>query len=171
VIVSPLIPKNLIDHRVYEHSSVLATLISRFHLDPLTPRTSSSRNFKHLVTLNAPREDAPMTLPDPMAGVMARSIKLSVADTVAERPNAPLDMDDGPTELIADVVNSGLVQHLEVTPESEHPAIRARVKSLKTHGDALAYLKEVAVLVKQTRQKVGVRRSATVRRHAEVVTH
>src|SRR5262245_27103464 len=119
VIVSPLIPKNLLDHRVYEHSSVLATLISRFHLDPLTPRTSSSRNFKHLVTLNAPREDAPMTLPDPMAGVMARSIKLSVADTVAERPNAPLDMHDGPTELIADVVNSGLVQHLQVTPESE----------------------------------------------------
>jgi hypothetical protein len=110
-----------------------------------------------------------MTLPDPMAGVMARSIKLRVADTVAEKPNASLDDDD--EGLISDVVASGLVQHLEVTPESEHPAIRARVKSLKTHDDALAYLKEVAALVEQTRQKAGVRRSATVRRHVGVVTN
>jgi phospholipase C len=167
VIVSPLIPKNLIDHRVYEHSSVIATLINLFHLDPLTPRTSSSRDFTRLVTLDVPRE-TPMTLPDPMAGIMARSIKLTVADTVAEKPDAPLE--DDPTGLIAVVVISGLVQHLEVTPNSEHPAIRERVKSLRTHGDALAYLKEVDVLVKQARRKAGVRRSATVRRHAGVVT-
>jgi phospholipase C len=168
VIASPLIPKNLIDHRVYEHSSVIATLINLFNLGPLTPRTSSSSDFKHLVMLSVPREDALITLPDPMAGIMARSIKLTVADTVAEKPNAPLE--DDPTGMIADVVHSGLVQHLEVTPASEHPAIRERVKSLRTHGDALAYLKEVAVLVKQARQKAGVRRSATVRRHAGVVT-
>jgi phospholipase C len=168
VIVSPLIPKNLIDHRVYEHSSVISTLIKLFNLEPLTPRTSSSSDFKHLVRLEVPRE-TPMTLPDPMAGIMARSIKLTVADTVAEKPDALLD--DDPTGLIADVVGSGLVQHLEVTPASEHPAIRERVKSLKTHGDALAYLKEVDALVKQTRQKAGVRRTATVRRHAGVVMH
>jgi hypothetical protein len=100
---------------------------------------------------------------------MARSIKFTIADSVAEKPNAPLT--DDPTGLIAGVVNSGLVQHLEVTPQSEHPAVRARVKSLKTHGDALAYLKEVAVLVKQARQKAGVRRSATVRRHAGAAPH
>ena len=168
VIVSPLIPRNLIDHRVYEHSSIIATVISRFRLDPLTPRTSSSRNFKQLVTLDVPRE-TPMTLPDPMAGVMARSIKLTVADTVAEKPNAPLE--DDPTGLIAGVVSSGLAQHLEVTPATEHPAIRERVKSLRTHGDALAYLKQVAVLVKEARQKAGVQRSATVRPHPEVVMH
>jgi phospholipase C len=167
VIVSPLIPKNLIDHRVYEHSSVISTLIRRFRLGQLTPRTSSSRDFRSLVTLDAPRQ-TPMTLPDPMAGIMARSIKLTVADTEAEKPDAPLD--DDPTGLIASVVGSGLVQHLEVTPTSEHPAIRERVKALRTHHDALEYLKEVAALVKQARQKAGVRRSATVRHHAGVVT-
>jgi phospholipase C len=168
VIVSPRIPKNLIDHHVYEHSSLIATLINLFHLDRLTPRTSSSRPFQHLVTLDVPRE-TPMTLPNPMAGVMARSLKLTVADTEAEKPNAPLE--DDPDGLITDVVMSGLAQHLEVTPASEHLAIRQRVKSLRTHDDALAYLQEVAVLVKQARQKAGVRRSATVRRQTEVVTH
>jgi phospholipase C len=177
VVVSPLIAKNLIDHRVYEHSSIIATLINRFHLDrpdwgrehaSLTPRTSSSRNLLSLVTLDAPRE-TPMTLPDPMAGVRSRTIKLTIANAVAEKPAAPLE--DDPTGLIAGTVNSGLVQHLEVTPESEHPAILARVKSLRTHGDALAYLKEVAVLVEQARLKAGVRRSAMVRRHAGVGPH
>ncbi|WP_426528828.1 alkaline phosphatase family protein [Bradyrhizobium sp. McL0615] len=162
VIVSPLIPKNLIDHRVYEHSSVIATLINLFNLEPLTPRTSSSSNFRHLVSLSVPRDDAPLTLPDPMAGMMTRSIKLTVADTVADKPNAPLE--DDPTGMIDEVVQSGLVQHIEVTPPSEHPAIRERVKSLRTHGDALEYLKEVADLVKLARQKAGVRRSPTVRR-------
>jgi phospholipase C len=177
VIVSPLIAKNLIDHRVYEHSSIIATLVNRFHLDrpasgrehaSLTPRTSSSRNLLPLVTLDVPRE-TPTTLPDPMAGVMSRTIKLTIADTVPEKPDARLE--DDPTGLIAATVNSGMVQHLEVTPESEHPAIVERVKSLRTHRDALAYLKEVDVLVKQARQKAGVGRSATVRRHGGVVTH
>jgi phospholipase C len=167
VIACPLVTKNLIDHRVYEHSSVIATLLNLFSLGSLTPRTSTSSDFKHLVTLDVGRADAPMTLPDPMAGVMARSIKLTIADTTAETPGAPLQ--DDPSGLILDAVASGLAQHLEVAPEAEHSAIRERVKSLKTHGDALAYLKEVAALVKKARAKAGVRRSATVRQLAGAI--
>lgn len=169
VIVSPLIPGNLIDHRIYEHSSVISTLIDLFNLGPLTARTSASSGFKHLASLDVPREDTPMTLPDPMGGVVARSMKLTVADAVAAKPEALVK--DDPTGSIAMVVRSGLAQHLEVTPVSEHAAIRERVKSLRTNGEALEYLKEVAVLVKQARQKAGVQQSATVRRHAGVVTH
>jgi len=65
IIVSPLIPRNLIDHRRYEHSSVVATLVRLFGLKELTMRSSRTSDVKHLARLDAPRPDAPMTLPDP----------------------------------------------------------------------------------------------------------
>jgi phospholipase C len=161
IIVSPLIPRNQIDHRQYEHSSVISTLIDLFHLDPLTARSSASSGLKHLATLAAPRTDAPMTLPDPMRRTVARMVKIPFSDRVAEKPNAPLS--DDPHGTLALAVRSGLAQHLEVTPPPEHEAIRARVKALRTRAEALQYLKNVAALVKHARAEAGVRRSATVR--------
>jgi phospholipase C len=38
VVISPLIPANLIDHRVYDHSSLLATVEDLFGLPTLTER-------------------------------------------------------------------------------------------------------------------------------------
>src|SRR5262249_47348693 len=38
VVISPLIPKNIVDHRVYDHASVLATIEHAFGLSPLTER-------------------------------------------------------------------------------------------------------------------------------------
>lgn len=38
VIVSPLIPRNVIDHRLYDHTSIPASLEAVFGLDPLTKR-------------------------------------------------------------------------------------------------------------------------------------
>ena len=64
--------------------------------------------------------------------------------------------------MIAATIASGLAQHLEVAPPSEHEAIMARVNALRTHGEALEYLKEVHVLV-TAHERAGVRRSAAVR--------
>lgn len=167
IVVSPLIPRNLIDHRTYEHSSVIATLTSMFGLGGLTPRTATSSDLKHLAILDAPRQDTPLTLPDPMAGIMARTIKVRVADQVAERPAALLS--DDPTGSAAMVIRSALAQHLEVTPAAAHPAIFARVRALKTHAEALEYLKEVAALVQKARTAAGVRPSPVVRRREDLL--
>jgi phospholipase C len=163
IIVSPLIPRNQVDHRQYEHSSVISTLIDLFHLDPLTARSSSSSGLKHLATLDAPRTDAPMTLPDPMGGTVARMVKIPFSDKIAENPNASLN--DDPHGTLSLAVRSGLAQHLEVAPPAEHEAIRAKVRALRTRGEALQYLKYVAALVRDARARAGVRRSATVRDH------
>src|SRR5262249_11322268 len=163
VIVSPRIPRNLIDHRTYEHSTVVSTVVRLFDLKELTARSSLTSDLKPLATLDVPRADAPMTLPDPMGGAVARVIKTPFEASVAGQPDRPLD--DDPTGMVAATVASGLAQHLEVAPPGEHEAIKARVNALRTHGEALAYLKEVYVLVNAARQRAGVRRSATVRVH------
>lgn len=163
VVVSPLIPRNRIDHRQYEHSSIISTLIDLFELDPLTKRSSASSGLKHLATLTTPRTDAPMTLPSAAAVPMARMVAVALSDTVAERPDASLN--DDPHGTLALAVRSALAQHLEIAPASEHPAIRARVEALQTRADALHYVKTVAAQVKAARAKAGVHRSAKVRDH------
>lgn len=64
VVVSPLIPQNLIDHRTYDHSSVPRTLESLLGLNPLTQRDTLANSVGELVTLANPRA-TPATLPAP----------------------------------------------------------------------------------------------------------
>ena len=104
-----------------------------------------------------------MTLPDPLGGAVARVVKTPFEESVAGQPDKPLE--DDPTGMVAATVASGLAQHLEVAPPSQHEAIVARVNALRTRGEALEYLKEVYVLVKAARQRAGVQRSASVRVH------
>ena len=161
VVVSPLIPKNVIDHRTYERCTVIATLTRLFDLKTLTRRSAATSDIKHLASLEVPRTDAPMTLPDPTGGASARIIETPFEQVVAGHPGGPIDGEEA--GMIAATVASGLAQHLEVTPESEHAAILARVEGLTTQAEALAYLQEVHLLVHGARQRAGITRSATVR--------
>jgi phospholipase C len=164
VVVSPLIPKNVIDHRTYEHCTVIATLTRLFDLKTLTRRSAVTSHVKHLATLEVPRTDAPMTLPDPTGGASARVVKTPFEEAVADHPDGPIDGEEA--GMITATVASGLAQHLEVTPQAEHPAILARVEAMTTQGEALAYLQEVHVLVHGARERAGIARSATVRTRA-----
>jgi phospholipase C len=162
IIVSPLIPRNLIDHRIYEHSSIVATVARLFGLKQIG-RAPFASDLKPLATLDAPRSDAPMTLPSPMGAALARIVKTPFDRAVAKHPEKALE--DDPTGMMAATIRSAVAQHLEVAPPGEHEAIKARVEALRTQGEALEYLKEVDALVKATRAKAGVRRSASVRLH------
>ncbi len=62
VVVSPLIPKGTIDHRVYDHSSVPRTIEEVFGLPPLTNRDVAASSLTLLLSLSTPRTDAPTTL-------------------------------------------------------------------------------------------------------------
>lgn len=160
IIVSPLVPRNLIDHRVYEHSSIVTTAARLFGLTEIG-RSPFASDLKPLATLDAPRSDAPVTLPNPAGAALTRMVKTPFDRAEAKHPERELE--DDPTGLMAGTIRSGLAQHLEVTPPAEHDAIRARVGALRTQGEALDYLKEVHALVQAARQQAGVRRSARVR--------
>jgi len=63
VVISPLIPRGVVDHNVYDHTSVLATLERLFGLNPLTDRDAVANDLLHLLSLQQPRSDAPTVLP------------------------------------------------------------------------------------------------------------
>jgi phospholipase C len=64
IVCSPWIPRNVIDHRVYEHASVPASVERLWKLPAMTGRDAHARDLTSLLTLGAPRSDAPTTLPD-----------------------------------------------------------------------------------------------------------
>jgi phospholipase C len=129
VIVSPLIPRNLIDHRLYDHSSVLATIQALFGLPPLTRRDANARNLLPLASLAAPRA-TPERLPQPAA----------VPDAPAAAPDksGPADAGNVPAFLAA-----ALRSDLHLSPPHHHGGILARVKSLTTLAHADQYIQEV----------------------------
>ncbi len=81
IIVSPLIPKNTIDHTVYDHTSALATLEKLAGLDPLTGRDAAAKDFLHLFKLAQPRTDTPATLTGPALAMPFAAMATTPADT------------------------------------------------------------------------------------------
>ncbi len=66
LLVSPFIEKGRRDETVYEHASVPVTLKKLFNLPAfLTERDRAANTFESVLTLSAPRQDTPLTLPVP----------------------------------------------------------------------------------------------------------
>jgi phospholipase C len=153
VIVSPRIPKNLVDHRVYDHTSVLATVEKLFGLGALTARDAAARDLLPLVTLETPRPDAPLTLPDPavsgVGGCPPVSLFDPLASTVASaaslagkagvaRPEAQLT----PGNLVG-TLHAALRRELaSVSPELRENVL-AQVGAIQTRGQAADFLEQV----------------------------
>lgn len=151
IVVSPLIDKNLIDHRLYDHSSVPKTLEEMFGLAAMTERDKAAASLASLITLSKPRTDTPLTLPK-VAGPSLLGIVEEKAGELGEAMAARFEdtVNDG---TLPGVIHSALRQDLEISaPEAREP-ILARARSIHTRGEAMKYLGEV-------RQKIDVARAA-----------
>jgi len=144
IVISPLIPRNLIDHRLYDHSSIPKTLEHVFTLNSMTGRDATANSLTALVTLSSARQDAPVTLPSPAnsgAGV-ARALDMALAPAgVALTVSRPADtVNQGSLPAI---LQSALHQDLAVSPPEQRAAILERVRSIHTREQARAYMQEV----------------------------
>jgi phospholipase C len=156
VVISPLVPKNLIDHRVYDHSSIPATVERTFKLPALTKRDAAANGLNMLVSLKTARTDTPMTVPSPAAEAMARVMAhLVVGAHPVVRPDAPVNEGNLPA-----ILASAMRQDILTSKPAQRQAIVARMKSIQTRADALQYMKEVQQKVREERQKAPARRAA-----------
>lgn len=145
VVVSPLTGAGLVDHTVYDHSSVLATLEWLFGLNPLTKRDATAFNLMNLITTTV-RKDTPTTLrraaPPP-------------------RPTPPLTPEEeAARELEPIPEGSTLMGMLGVVMKAHgrlagREAALARFKGIKTRGEARAYVREVMAGVEAVRAARG----------------
>jgi len=150
IVASPLIPKNVIDHRIYDHSSIPATAERVFGAHELTMRDSFANGLNSLAQLKTARTDAPKTLPAVAAESMALITSAPVIGAASMvNPEAPVKGGNLPG-----ILHSALHQDLQISDPKDRPAIIARVQSIKTRGDAMRYMAEV-------QQKVRPRRHPT----------
>jgi phospholipase C len=143
--ISPWIPKNRIDHRLYDHASVPATIEKLFGLNPMTARDRAANTLLPLLSLDAARTDTPTTLPSPGIPAAAARTQAAIAPGTVNSASAtsrPHDsINDGNLPV---VIQSAMRQDIQLSPAADRDAIIAKVATLKTRADAAAYLAEVA---------------------------
>lgn len=149
IVISPLLPKNTIDHRLYDHASIPAMIKAVFGAGPLTARDSQANSPDRLLSLPAARQDAPVALPSPVVPAATAVMSMAVRDlnaVAASRPTETVDQGNLPV-----VVNSALRQDLEISPAAQRAQILKRVESIKTREQARQYLAEVQTKVRARR--------------------
>jgi phospholipase C len=136
-----LIPKNTIDHTLYDHASILAMIKTVFGAGPLTARDRQANSPDQLLSLQMARQDTPVSLPPAAAAAAAQPVmRMAVRDlntVVASRPEEMVDQGTLPV-----IINSALRQDLEMSPD-QRTQILTRVQSINTREQARKYLADV----------------------------
>ena len=152
VIISPLIPKGTIDHTLYDHTSVLATLEHIFGVLPLTGRDKQANTFYHLFSRLEPRADAPLILPEPAQSgidcgdepeesIAARQL-VEHPDTAAAPQNPS----------VQPFLHVAYLRDRQASPPPEKEQSTARFRQVNTRADAKRYLAEVRQKVEPGRK-------------------
>lgn len=148
IVVSPLIPRNIIDHRTYDHSSIPATVERLFNLRSLTARDRAASDLRRLAVLRAPRSVSTdlFALP-PQTELAHRQIPLDTLEIEAPAPAKPEKPIQEERSLpgflyVAARTDRELPPH-GVAAEVHAANVRDRVRTIRTRGDAHAYFEEV----------------------------
>jgi phospholipase C len=168
IVCSPWIPRNVIDHRPYEHASVPATVESLWNLPNMTDRDKHVENLSNLLTLSSPRLDAPATLPPaaaPEASCPDDGPDLSTTDGPTPRPKGATIFDsttlararqrdsNAILSTTAAFMLVALRRDLQLAPRSERRRIYEQVRRFQTMGEAALYGSAVRNEVR--RQQIG----------------
>jgi phospholipase C len=155
VVVSPLIPGGTVDHTLYDHTSILKTIETLYHLPSLTKRDAGANAVVSLLSLDQPRAN---TIPQFIVSSGTSTIGTTGSNTSSKKavPDPALELDTAPLPEKGNI--HGFLQiaaktdyELSDRSEATRAAIIARVKSIQTKGDARAYIREVLEKVKSAK--------------------
>ena len=137
MVVSPWIAPHTVDHTVYDHSSVPATIERLFGLPPLTARDAAANDVTPLFTEPHPRTDAPARLnypapPTLRAAIDPQTAQASLSEPIPESGSLP--------GFLQILLKTDL--ELSTTPQERDEA-QARHAAVTTRADARSYINYV----------------------------
>jgi len=161
VVISPFIPRGTIDHTVYDHASLLATVEKMYGLKPLTRRDREANTFNHLLALETPRTDTPATLPDVADSSPARKDNSRGASSPREVPETanPNSTSDHIEPMLRGFLHFSFLIDYKLAPTPAKKALMRKFLKISNRPDALRYMEEVASRVR-TRMRKRKPRSA-----------
>jgi hypothetical protein len=127
-----------------------------FGLNALTKRDASASSLTSLLTLAAPRKNAPEKLPA-VASTEAAPMAAAMADAAAPAVSVSRPDDSANAGNLPGIIQAALSQDLEVSSAAERPAIIARVRSINTRSEAIQYLNEVQAKVAPIRAAIALK--------------
>lgn len=141
VVVSPLIPRGVVDHRVYDHASVLSTVEGTFGINYLTQRDKLAAPLGDLLSLRQARTDAPESLPGPAAsGIRCNFLN----DLISRASTLLFDVLRGAPEVMDPTLRGfmhvALLRNLHHSPDKKAELI-TQFREKETKRDALKYLR------------------------------
>ena len=178
IVCSPWIPRNLIDHRGYEHASVPATVERLWNLPSMTDRDDHARDLGSLLSLSSPRTDAPETLPSAaepdVSCPESDDLVAQSSQELTSRPRGATVFDfvtlararqhnsAAITSTAAAFLLVALRQDLLLAPRTERQKIYQQVRRFQTMGEVAIYgqaaIKEVQRSELSAKQRSDARR-------------
>lgn len=146
LIISPLLA-SYVDHTIYDHASVLATLEWLFGVPHLTARDAQANAIKGVIPSIAPRTDCPTKL-NPPAPQLEKHTRN--AAELAARELEPVPDRSSLAGFL------GVLLKADSKLSTNRATALARFQSVKTRGNARAYLHEVMAQVRAEKIKRGV---------------
>jgi phospholipase C len=143
IIVSPLIPSTTIDHTIYDHTSVLATLEHIFGVQPLTSRDMQANSFYHLFSLSTPRTDASLTLPEPALSGIAFGAESEEHVAASQMTANPAKAAAPPDPALQGFLHVAYLRDRQASPPPEQEQRIAYFRNIHTRADAKRYLAEI----------------------------
>jgi len=144
VVVSPWIPRNVVDHRIYDHTSVLATVEQMFGMPALTKRDAGANTLTPLLRLTDARTDAPLDLPAPadsqLSGCPPVNFESAPTEGTLPGPAAATRPEDPVNEgNVAGVLHAVLRGDLALSPPDLRSKILAQFSAVRTRAEAVEY--------------------------------
>jgi len=139
-----------VDDTLYDHASVLATIEWLFGLAHLTDRDKKANRIKGIEKASPARTDAPKTLNVPAPG--------PVQSRLSPEERAARELEPVPDRSTLMGFLGALLKSdtkIETTPEGK-AARRARFQSIRTRGDARAYIREVLTRAQAEKVRRGI---------------
>jgi phospholipase C len=134
VIVSPLIPKGTVDHTLYDHASIPATLERLYDFPSLTKRDKNANDLRYLLSLASPRTNCPTQLNNPAPA----PVSFAVSDEDAPANDQDRLPEEGNVRGFLQIM---LKAELDLaSSELQKASIIENFKKIKTYGDAKAYV-------------------------------
>lgn len=165
IVCSPWIPRNIIDHRPYEHSTVPATIERLWGLPNLTDRDAHASDLTSLLSLAAPRTDAVTQLVDAAtpeldcgdnapakqsgAAVRPRPQGITLLDPIT-RAQARQRNSSAITSSASGFLRVALRMDLLSAPADERQAIYDQVRGFATVGEVGVYGRRVMSVIERT---------------------
>jgi hypothetical protein len=152
IVVSPYVEMGVVDHTVYEHASIPATVTEQFIGSPAVhspfAREQWASTFLHVLTRTSPRDDNPFVAPAmamaPRAGLKAALTRPPSRRVLSRRRRRPRPSSTPVSDLLRQQVHDA-----QFMLRRHHPreAPRFKPEAVRTEADAATFLKRAHAIL------------------------